>query len=66
MSAAAPSGRNPTSARSLSPTRCGAFWNTFVSVAPASTIWEMTRLAAPELSVSFVDHANGSRVRIFV
>lgn len=33
--------------------RHGAFWNTFVSVAAGSTIWEMARLAAPALYRDF-------------
>ena len=32
----------------------GALWNTFVCVARAATVWEMTRQAAPELYDSFM------------
>jgi mannose-1-phosphate guanylyltransferase len=33
--------------------RRGALWNTFVCVAQASTVWELTRQAAPELYKDF-------------
>jgi mannose-1-phosphate guanylyltransferase len=35
--------------------RRGALWNTFVGVAKARTIWEMTRQAAPDLYRDFAD-----------
>jgi len=34
--------------------RRGALWNTFVCVAQAATIWEMTRQTAPDLYCSFM------------
>lgn len=34
--------------------RRGALWNSFVGVAQANTLWEMTRLAAPDLYQDFM------------
>jgi len=41
----------PAKAREL--LRRGALWNTFVGVARADTLWEMTRQAAPDLARDF-------------
>lgn len=43
----------PSPMKALSLLRRGALWNTFVGVAQANTLWELTRQAAPDLYRDF-------------